>query len=319
MRMGERLDTTVRLARTAGEMAAYRARVEDAHVKMELRKAGLTGRLALVLGAGASSALKLPLWDDLVDQLLEELHTDGGLPFEAADVAFIRRRYGNSILVRYAETLAAFPADVRRMLRDRLYAPYDESGAAELLRPLCETFLVPGRSAQACGVITYNFDNALERQIRSLGGPAVQSIHSAMSYADVIAGLPIFHPHGFLPHPADDPLGDQCSECVVFSERDYNAHYMDPSHWANVVQLDHFIGRTCLFIGVSLTDPNLRRLLDHAQRATEGSLRHFAVMRAQASASSNYFIERDARSLGVSILWVREYADIAPVLAACFA
>jgi hypothetical protein len=233
-------------------------------------------------------------------------------------VAFIRRRYGNSILVRYLETLAAFPSDIRKMLRDRLYASFDETGADELLRPLCELFLLPGCPAPARSAITYNFDNALERQVDRLGGPALASVHSSDTFAQLGSKLAIFHPHGFLPHPSDDPNGDGCSECVVFSERDYNEHHTDASHWANVVQLNQFMGSSCLFVGVSLTDPSLRRLLDHVQRSGKEP-RHFAVMRSQRSNPIDYFIERDALSLGVRILWVREYADFAPSLRRCVA
>src|SRR5438105_6677855 len=53
---------------------------------------------------------------------------------------------------------------------------------------------------------------------------------------------------------------------------------MNSLHWSNHVQYDRFGFSTCLFIGFSMTDPSVRRLMDAA--AIGGSnASHFCILR----------------------------------------
>ena len=40
----------------------------------------------------------------------------------------------------------------------------------------------------------------------------------------------------------------------------------DAYNWSNIIQLNCFLENTCMLIGLSVTDPNLRRLLDVAAK-----------------------------------------------------
>ena len=65
---------------------------------------------------------------------------------------------------------------------------------------------------------------------------------------------------------------------VVFSEDAYHSQFIDPFSWSNLVQLNHLNNSTCLFIGISLTDPNMRRLLDVSIRKNgKGEKNHYIV------------------------------------------
>ena len=70
----------------------------------------------------------------------------------------------------------------------------------------------------------------------------------------------IFHPHGYLPRRGRSYA--RRSRDIVLSEDDYHSLYSSPYSWANIVQLFLLLGHVALFVGCSLTDPNLRRLLD---------------------------------------------------------
>ena len=147
--------------------------------------------------------------------------------------------------------------------------------------------------------------------------------------------LPIYHVHGFLPREGDlDERQD-----LVFSSDAYHTQFIDPFSWSNLTQLNHLSQNTCLFVGLSLTDPNLRRLLDVSMRKNpEKTLNHFVFRRrydvddcAKAIAASGIrgraeehalrlvetaeiLEEKDANALGLNMIWVSEFREIADVL-----
>jgi hypothetical protein len=72
--------------------------------------------------------------------------------------------------------------------------------------------------------------------------------------------LPIFHVHGFV--PAEQKKIDRRNAAIIFTEAQYNVVASDPYSWSNVVQLREMSSNVGLMIGLSLSDRNIRRLLD---------------------------------------------------------
>jgi len=114
---------------------------------------------------------------------------------------------------------------------------------------------------------------------------------------------------------------------LVFSEEGYHKLMLEPYNWANIVQLSSFMNNTCLFIGLSMTDPNLRRLLDvAAQKDADGICRHYAIMkRMKIKQVSGDEIEKFEQindelqesfygKLGVNVIWVDDYKEIPELL-----
>jgi len=73
--------------------------------------------------------------------------------------------------------------------------------------------------------------------------------------------IPIYHVHGFLPRKGKLNRENK----ITLGENVYHEQYSDVYSWNNLVQLNKFRETTCIFIGISLTDPNMRRLLDIAR------------------------------------------------------
>jgi len=198
---------------------------------------------------------------------------------------------------------------------------------------------IPKRTgAKVRSVITYNFDDLLERQLTN------KSIDHHSIYTDnesyTLDEIPVYHVHGFLPEETlkYDVL-DQST--LVFSEEGYHEIYSNAYHWSNLVQLNNLRENNCLMVGLSMTDPNLRRLLDISGTNMEKA-RHFAFMKRMTLEDFAYkedkktkkktqkitnlkgadlFLDRHhslneeiMKELGVIIIWYEDYDEIPEIL-----
>ncbi|HVY34950.1 MAG TPA: SIR2 family protein [Caulobacteraceae bacterium] len=303
-------DTMAKIERTR-EARDYTVTLADTSVIEFARSAFQFGSLTPFLGAGFSDALKFPKWNQLVDDLYSEVF---GEIFEnnPPDLVDKMRRIGytNTALVRQIEVELGFQNDLTKILRAKLYNNYDEHCDDILIQPFCDMFISPPNGVNE--IITYNFDNALERHLKSKGVD-FSIAYSGQTYKSS-GKLMIYHPHGFLPHPGDPPDDLPVETGVVFSERHYNRGAMDPNHWANVVQVHHLMNRMCLFIGMSITDPELRRFMDYAFEKGGRQLRHVTIQRKRGDRVESYLMEKDFRSLGLRTIWIDDHEDIPNIL-----
>lgn len=86
---------------------------------------------------------------------------------------------------------------------------------------------------------------------------------------------PIYHVHGYVPR------NNYIRSKPILSEKDYHELYKEAFHWTNVEQLHALNRNTCIFIGLSMQDPNLRRLLDISRGMLVDNMRdnpHFLFM-----------------------------------------
>jgi hypothetical protein len=112
----------------------------------------------------------------------------------------------------------------------------------------------------------------------------------------------------------------------VFSEDEYHAEYSDPYKWSNMTQIS-LLGRyTGLFVGLSLEDPNIRRLVDVTHRQyPEGH--NYAILPRKRQLSGtrdtkgcvlrNLFEQVETSSfekIGIRVIWVDSFEDIPCVL-----
>lgn len=301
--------------------------------------------LSLFIGAGMSADAGIPQWNAFVHSLLvavvgKELGEDLGSTDDLARVAEAAgRKLGSEsplILARYARlglegSGKAETVSFRELLTRILYGELEKrrpgpgSLAAKVAR-LCQPLR---NSSGISSVVTYNFDDILEQRLVA-EGVRHRSVYWAGDRASS-KELAIYHVHGFLPR---DPSGfpELEKSPLAFAEEGYHSLYRDPFHWTNVVQLHELRERTCLLIGLSLKDPNLRRLLDVS--ADPGQPRHFAILKrdsiddffqnpedqvrrevGEAFLRTHLRLqERLYAELGVQVLWVERHEDIPAVL-----
>lgn len=215
------------------------------------------------------------------------------------------------------EASEAFLEALRQAIYEKLefdaLKPSPESGCHHDLLDLFDICRAGERSLFD-GIITLNYDDLIgiiaESEKRST---SVQRIFDKDGAAYLWTGpiskrreeapkkrLSVYHIHGFL-RKKDGPDKDHSDQDEgnrpVLAEEAYHELYTKPYEWQNVISLRAFQKNTCLFIGLSFDDPNLRRLLDVAVRSDpirNPDTRHVALIpdiRKEDSLKIRYTVE----------------------------
>jgi hypothetical protein len=229
---------------------------------------------------------------------------------------------------RYLEN--SLGSQFTKKLHEVLYAAATDATEKSLITAvgrLCR----PSRQREGVyAVVTYNFDDLLE-QVLMRAEIRCRPIFEEGVVPDSDE-LPIYHVHGRLPK---DATADAAPSRLVFSEENYFSLQSDHYSWANFEQLKLLRETTCLLLGLSGTDPNLRRLLDIDFRQSKRAKHYLCLRRLTVSdllasdANSTVrtpvaehflnvhhtFLEHSFADLGVNVIWVEEYAELPGLLA----
>lgn len=241
--------------------------VEQLHTQYE------NDNIVLFLGAGASNEAKIATWDTLISELfvalIDKQLSANHIQIEKKDkkkiVKEVINQNGNSPLLQTRFLRNGFENDFEELVRDILYkSAVDTSDLLEEIGQLC----IPNRGKLGVrAIINYNFDDLVEKNLKRLR-VKYHSIYGEGMIPDTDE-LGIYHVHGFLPQEKEN-YENLTKSLLVFSEEGYHKLMLEPYNWANISQLNYMINNTCLFIGLSMTDPNMRRLLEiAAQKRTE--------------------------------------------------
>lgn len=242
------------------------------------------------LGAGVSSSAGMPDWNTLLNSLFVSYLTN-----EFNNTETISDEDIKQIVLRLNDVDEPSALMAARYLRkgltkesvedelflntisDNLYKLRDTKKeiSSSLIQAISNLCMPRQTGARVKAVVTYNFDDLIERELESKS-IRHHSIYNENELSDPDE-LPIYHVHGFLPEDKTKYTALEKST-LVFSEEGYHQIYSDSYHWSNLVQLYNLRENNCLMIGLSMTDPNLRRLLDISARNIEQT-RHFAFMR----------------------------------------
>ncbi|MCY8954706.1 SIR2 family protein [Bacillus cereus] len=239
-----------------------------------LKNSLLYKQLSLFLGAGVSMSANLPAWSKLVQQLYFKALNENGVQMfdidKQSDAYWkLTSHLGEMNLLirtRYAKSL--IKSNFLATVREHLYK--NSKGTSQLLKEIAK--LCVSNTKELSGVksvITYNFDDLLEQHIEISNGEYTSIWKEEQSH--VQGCLPIYHVHGFLPQSYT------INDSIIFSEDDYHRVYKDMYSWSNLIQLNRLRDSNGLFIGLSLSDPNIRRLLDASR--TNSKRNHFIIMR----------------------------------------
>lgn len=256
----------------------------DQNVRDELKSIYSKGNITLFLGAGVSAGNGLPNWNELVNTLffryMMEEKWDQLKPYPTYLNAVSKWYLGHlgetlDIIIRGLKT-GWTEEEYYEAFWDVLYNSINSSkkykGDNVLLNYIRN--LIVDKRKKIKAVITYNYDDLLEQSLKKVNYNSYKTVYSSASFSG--KKLPIYHVHGYIPYINNSekiPFGQ-----IVLSEEEYNTIISDSNFWGNIIQSKMLASTTNIMIGLSLTDRNLRRLLDSISK--------------QSFASNNYIFLR---------------------------
>ena len=296
-----------------------------------LKKARNNKSLCLFLGAGVSLSAGLPGWKNLVEEL-----ADKALYYDLKDTG------GQKVLATspfLTVTLPILARVVKEVLPSDLFIErlhgllYNAKKSKE--SPLIKSiYKLVGTDEKIYikYIITYNYDDLIEKALSKSSIHYTQMTREDKENSNT--SVQISHVHGLLPEKYNDVSASE----IILSEEDYNHIANNPTHWINKIQENLLTNSCCLFIGLSLHDTNLRRLLDKTKTvkschnryviftekdlfreqlqtslAWRGTPNQQVLERARNSllpAYRNALISRITESLGVTCIWLDSHEAI---------
>lgn len=261
-------------------------------------------------GAGVSASAGMPDWNTLLTRIVNE-----ALPaeYKKIDTDDLKKLLSSSNLIvgKYLKILLKDNFD--EVVQKSLYSAELRINDSKLIHNIVELIRPKRNKGSVESVINFNFDSILEDLLDK------NSIKFSVVYDEGIKykaeEIPIYHVHGYLPKSSTIEKHN-----LVFSEDGYHTQFIDPYSWSNLIQLYKYMNNSCLFIGVSLSDPNLRRILDISNRKNgDGVNKHFIIKKIPSPESSVYDLqiqleEQDALMLGLNVIWVSDYDEYSGIL-----
>ena len=271
----------------------------DPIIREKAKNALKNNKISLFLGAGVSASAGVVAWDSL----LEQLCIKKGVGKIDGDInSVVKGRY---IIDEYIDEKRqkdknskkdeVIPDEFYQDMRSILYASTRDSLLIKSLAKLIKKCKIES-------IISYNYDDLVEQEVKKIN-PCYSVYSKARPIDD--DSYPIYHVHGFIPKDGD------WSE-IVLGEKEYHKIYQESYNWGNVEQLHALCRSTCFFIGLSMTDPNLRRLIDISIEGSEIEPVHYAFLRRIEY--NVPFMEKIMRGFGVNCIWYDNHEDLPKLL-----
>ncbi|AKB47471.1 hypothetical protein MSKOL_1694 [Methanosarcina sp. Kolksee] len=306
----------------------------------ELKESYDKNGLVLFLGAGVSSSAGMPDWGTLISKLITDLiskELSNGLEASEDEIQIIadelQKINSFSPLVEARYLRASFTDEFEKKISDNLYREInkDEITTSKLLNSIIKLCMPKRTGPGVKAIVNYNFDDLIETYLQEISVKCCPVCTN--SYFVSPEQLAIYHVHGFLPRKEDDYKGIP-KGLIVFSEEGYHNLIQDAYYWSNIIQLNCFLENTCLMIGLSVTDPNLRRLLDVAAKNNSMPKHYVLLKRLSLSEVLDRHKEKKFREniveafismhhksqeasfqqLGLNVIWYESHDDIPGII-----
>ncbi len=288
-----------------------------------LNRAYKTSRLSILVGAGASMRAGFPSWEKLNLGLLNAFLQHDLQATHSPALGVL-----TSFLPKISQTIYS---RLGREALDLIWAKSNHSEFYELVgRTLYEQraideLPIPSLHRQIAAMVrsvifTANYDPLLElAMLRIRKGVRNRPGQENDQWREYLKATGTFEPGGYSPekihhiHGFVEPNGDRVGQCV-FTEGHYYELAANQKLPANQTVLDILQGDGELVIlGMSLSDPNVRRLLYERQKNSLKTKEVYVVLKEEDELVSTYQ-EMHWRTRDVKIIWIRDYDDIEDLL-----
>lgn len=228
--------------------------------------------LVLFVGAGINVPM-IPTWDNLLNEIMEK-----SIRMNIVSNNIEKEAYRNLISWHTSNALSVYEkASLIKILSEKQYlyliedALYKNINKPEpsrmflRIKNLCS-------SENVHAVVSYNYDDYLLTEVKKFRN-VVNCLDTAAKYqTDFDPGrnksldkmnhdLHFYFVHGFIPRKANYINN---SNNIVLSYDEYFLNMLNPYSWQTATQIYFLKNYTCLFLGTSLSDWNMLRLIQYA-------------------------------------------------------
>jgi SIR2-like domain len=257
---------------------------------VHMRRQFAEHRFGLIFGAGIGADLKLPSWSELIDRIADHPKVKGRgaiqdvSGFDQSLTIQIQKLYEffrlkmlpnidpQSETFRHREKQLV--ADWRAIITECLYRDVEDYTPEGITRRHPYLGAYADLIALCDVTINYNFDETLQVLLSGRHRPDTR----IRSFKTISKGIVrprsiynvLYHPNGFLPRnliESTDP--------IVFTEESFADQLLQMNQNMDSLLLNHLGTKTCLLVGLSLNDPNLKHLLRRGATASPGQCHYY--------------------------------------------
>lgn len=259
----------------------------------------------LVMGAGINTDYGAKSWAELIDSLNNDFYK-GDYRFKDEIEHYVGRELFTSSMVMKTSGFDSTKSLNRELYKFKEAKGFDDPDAT-LYR--CVNYI---QKHDHTSVITYNYDTNLEYLLKKRG-VRYSVVYDDNSFVDRGTQVDIYHVHGLLPY--DKYRESKFTNSLIFNESEYYYLYNNPYSWSISKQLHDFKFNVCLLIGISLTDPDMKRLLELASNYMKFN---FIFLKKEKGYSETTYRELTAYffTFDLIVIWIDEYAEIGKYLEA---
>jgi len=253
-------------------------------------------RLGLVFGAGIGKDIGFPSWEELVENIAKHPNVDGE---SITRVEPNNYTYTSQLLYqKFKNKLLGISSDKpindnnqkddefkirkkwKELIHEVLYANVPNTLDKIIEKQNYLVRLVTLIQKTCTMTITYNFDDTIERLLAKYKeqhndyvtrGYTVVFDSNVQNVFNQSQNPIVYHPNGYLPHD----MRSITSEQLVFLEDSFEDQLIDNFKGHYNALNHHYSSRTCLFIGLSLSDRTLKHMLRMNSKKCFGHMHYF--------------------------------------------
>ncbi len=253
----------------------------------------------LVMGAGINADYGAKDWSSLMDSLNNDFYK-GDYKFADEIEHYVGKELFTSSMVLKTSGFDSYKSLNRELYEFPAAKSFD---AVDSTLYHCVTYI---QKHPRTTVITYNYDTNLEYLLKKRG-VRYTVVYDDNSFNDKDACVDIYHVHGLLPYDRYDEK--KFTDSLIFNESEYYYLYNNPYSWNIAKQLHDFKFNVCIFIGISLTDPDMKRLLELASNYLKFN---FIFLKKEPGFSETVYRDLTAYffTFDLIVIWIDDYAEI---------